>query len=147
MSNQEPKGSFVRWQSVAIGQLTYAINLVLGFAIATLGFQVTLLLSKEFVLVSWQKCVFSLSLLLISASVLFGVTVVVNRLRDFRATKEAARLREDGASEDAIEPYRVLYRRLGATTWGLFWWQLGTFAIGVVLIVLVVLASVVHKLL
>ena len=147
MANQEPKGSFTRWQAVTIGQLTYAVNLVLGFAVATLGFQVALLLNDKFTPLAWQKCAYALSLLLLAVSVVLGVGVVVNRLRDFRATKEAARLREEGASEAVIEPYRVLYRRLGARTWGLFWWQLGTFSFGVLLTVAAIIGAVGHKLL
>jgi hypothetical protein len=143
----EPKGSFVRWQSITISQLSYAVNLVLALATTTLGFQITLLLNDKFIPIAWQKCVFSISLLLLAISVVVGIFVVVNRLRDFRATKEAARLREDGASETTIEPYRLLYRKLGARTWMLFWWQLGAFGAGVVLVTLAVLASVGHKLL
>ena len=58
MPTGEPRGSFVRWQSTTIAQLTYAINLVLAFSIAALGFQVSLLLRNTFTPVSWQKCAF-----------------------------------------------------------------------------------------
>ncbi len=146
MVQQSPKGSFIRWQSVTIGQLTYAVNLILGFAVATLGFQIALLLNEKFVPVSWQKCAFSLSLLLLGLSILLGVAVVINRLRDFRATMTAARLREEEAASEALEEQRSLYRRLGARTWCLFWWQLGTFAVGIALTVLSVLASATQKL-
>jgi hypothetical protein len=147
MAEEHPKGSFVRWQTVTIGQLTYAVNLILGFAVATLGFQVTLLLNEKFVPVSWQKCAFALSLVLLSVSILLGIAVVINRLRDFRATMRAARLREQGTAPDALEEQRTLYRRLGAITWNLFWWQLGTFSAGIALAVLSVLASAIQKLL
>lgn len=147
MPKDEPKGSFMRWQSITIAQLTYAINLILGFSVATLGFLLAILLGDKFNPVSWQKCVFSLSLILLSASVIFGVWVVINRLRDFRATAKAARKREEKAGEEEIEPLRVLYRKLGARTWCLFWWQVGTFSAGVFFAVLSVLASVSHKLL
>ena len=146
MPSQDPKGSFVRWQSITIDQLTYAVNLVLALSVATLGFQITLLLNDKFIPEAWQKCAFALSLLLLAVSVIAGIFVVVNRLRDFRATKDAARLREEKASEAIIEPYRVLYRKLGGRTWILFWWQLGTFGAGVVLATFAVLASVGHKL-
>ena len=86
-------------------------------------------------------------MLLFLASIGIGILCVVNRLRDFRATMRAARLREDGKSEDEIKPYRTLYERLGQRTWRLFWWQIGTFAIGVLLMVLGVAASVSGKLL
>ena len=155
MPKDDPKGSFIRWQSITIGQLTYAINLILGFSVATLGFQVTLLLSNEFNPVSWQKRSFSLSLVLLAAALVFGVWVVINRLRDFRATMKVAREREklerrglgDEDIEKVIEPYRVLYRKLGERTWCLFWWQVGTFSSGVFFAVLSVLASASQKLL
>jgi hypothetical protein len=155
MTKDDSKGSFVRWQSITIGQLTYAINLILGFSVATLGFQVTLVLSDKFNPVSWQKYAFSLSLALLAASLVFGIWVVINRLRDFRTTMKAAREREKlerkGAREEEIkkeiEPYRVLYRKLGERTWCLFRWQVGTFSAGVFFTVLSVLASVSHKLL
>lgn len=133
MSDQEPKGSFVRWQAVTIAQLTYAANLLLTFAVATLGFQVALLAGEKFSLpASWQKCLFSVSLLLLGTSILFGLWVVVNRLRSFRATMRAARSREHGWVE-SLAKYRALYKSLDARTWFLFWWQVGTFAAGIVL--------------
>src|SRR5437879_3380280 len=100
MAKEEPKGSFVRWQSITINQLTYAVNLILTFSVATLGFQATLLLGDQFKPVSWQKCIFSLSLVLLLSSIGLGIWCVINRLRDFRATMKTARLREDGATED-----------------------------------------------
>ena len=147
MPIDDPKGSFIRWQSITIGQLTYAINLILVFSVTTLGFQVTLLLNEKFMPFSWQKCVFFLSLILLLVSVTLGILVVINRLRDFRATTKAARKREERACEEEIEPYRVLYRKLGEKTWCLFWWQVGTFSFGALCTVLSVLASASHKLL
>ncbi len=146
MSNPMPKGSFVRWQAVTIGQLTFAVNLILGFAVATLGFQVTLLMNDKFIPEAWQKCVFSASLLLLSFSVLLGIAVVVNRLRDFRQTMEVARLRESDSTESEIVTFRMRSCKLGAATWTIFWWQLGTFGMGITLTMLAVLAAVGKKL-
>jgi hypothetical protein len=147
MVQSEPSGSFSRWQAVTIGQLAYAVNLILGFAVAALGFQVTLLLDDKFVPSSWKKCAFSISLLLLAASVIFGIAVVINRLQDFRATMNAARARENGSADAVVEEYRALYRRLGPRTWWLFWWQLGTFGTGVLLTVISVVTSAGQKLL
>lgn len=146
MSDQEPKGSFVRWQAVTIAQLTYAINLLLTFAVATLGYQILLLGGEKFFLAaSWQKCLFSSSLLCLGASVLFGLAVVVNRLRSFRATMRAARAREKGNAE-ALATNRALYKALDSRTWWLFWWQTGSFAAGVALIVVSLLSKFGEKL-
>ncbi|MDP2158198.1 MAG: hypothetical protein Q8K68_10880 [Nitrospirota bacterium] len=146
MAKDEPKGSFIRWQSITIAQFSYAINLILGLTIATLAFQVTLLLNKDFNPVTWQKCIFSLSLLSLLVSSGCGIWCVINRLRDFRATTKAARLREEGAEEDKINHYRALYKRLGKNTWTLFRWQIGAFALGIFLVILSVVASVWGKL-
>lgn len=99
MNKEEPRGSFIRWQSITIAQLAYAVNLTLGFSVATLAFQVTLLLDEKFSPVSWQKCGFSISIILLLASVALGIWCVINRLKDFRATTKVARKREKGASE------------------------------------------------
>jgi hypothetical protein len=146
MADEGPKGSFIRWQAITIGQLTYAINLVLGFSVATLGFQVTLLLGEKFTPTGGQKCAFGLSLLLLVASVAFGIAVVINRLRAFRATMRAARAREKNETEATIEGHCLLYRKLDGRTWWLFWWQIGTFAGGVVLTMLSLLAFASQKL-
>jgi hypothetical protein len=146
MATNDPKGSFVRWQSIAIGQLTYAANLILGLSIAALGFQITLLLPDRFRPSACQKYAFLLSMLLLALSIIFGLWLVINRLRDFRATETAARMREEGESGVKIEPYRVLYRRLGAITWRLFWWQVSTFGAGLFFTVLSVLLSSWNKL-
>lgn len=147
MTKDDPKGSFIRWQSITIAQLTYAVNLVLGFAVAALGFQVSILLNEKFIPISWQKCAFSLSLLILLASVGFGIFCVINRLRDFRATTKVARMREAEKADEEIQPHRALYKKLGERTWILFWWQIGTFGVGVLLLVLGITASLGAKLL
>lgn len=147
MPRDEPKGSFVRWQSTTIAQLTYSVNLILGLAIAALGFQVALLLNEKFDPTGWQKCAFGASMLTLLLSIGLGIWCVINRLRDFRATTKAARLREDGRVEDDIQPYRDLYKKLGERTWCLFWWQIGTFGVGILFAVLAVWASLTRKIL
>lgn len=147
MSSDGPKGSFVRWQSVTIGQLTYAVNLILGFAVATLGFQITLLFNDKFHPLGWQKCTFLLSMLVLLSSICFGLWCVINRLRDFRATTKVARMREGGSSDAKMQPYRDLYTKLGNCTWALFWLQIGTFGVGVLLTALALWGTISEKLL
>jgi hypothetical protein len=147
MTDEEPRGSFVRWQAITIGQLTYAINLVMGLSVATLGFQVALLLGDNFTPTGLQKCAFVLSLFALMISVVFGVVVVINRLRSFRETMRTARAREKAKEAAIIEGHRQLYRKLDKRTWWLFWWQVGAFASGVVLTTLSVLAFAGQKLL
>jgi hypothetical protein len=147
MPRKEPKGSFVRWQSITIAQLTYSVNLILGLAVAALGFQVALLLNDKFNPIAWQKCAFFVSMFLLVLSIAMGILCVINRLRDFRATTKAARMREERKPGENIQPYRVLYKKLGEKTWSLFWWQIGTFGVGIVFMILGVWASISQKLL
>ena len=136
MSMDDPKGSFIRWQSIAITQLTYAINLILTFSVAALAFQITLLLNEKFNPVSWQKYGFFLSVFLLLVSGGLGMWCVINRLRAFRATAKVARMRDNGKPGEQIQPYRAFYKKLDERTWSLFWWQIGTFGTGVLLLVL-----------
>ena len=112
-----------------------------------LGFQVALLLNDKFNPIAWQKCAFSVSMLLLIISIALGIWCVVNRLRDFRETTKAARMREDGKSDQDIQPFRDLYKKLGEKTWCLFWWQTGTFGVSIILMILGVSASISQKLL
>jgi hypothetical protein len=146
MKKNVPQGSFIRWQSITIAQLTYAVNLILGMSVATLAFQVSLLLNKDFIPDSWEKCSFSISMLLLLISVALGLWCVINRLKDFRATTKVARKREDGASETELECLRNVYRELRIKTWGIFWWQVRTFGAGIFLTVISVGGSVGSKL-
>lgn len=145
--NSGNNDSFIRWQAITIGQLSYAINLILGFSVAALGFGVSLLLNENFSPVSWQKCIFGSSLLMLIGSISFGVWCTINRLRDFRATTKIAKIRENGNAEQELQILRQLSEKLGKKTWGIFWWQIGAFTAGILLMVAGVAFSVSEKLL
>ena len=143
MDSQE---SVVRWQSITIAQLTYAVNLVLGLTIASLGFAVTLLANEDFAPVSWQKWVFSLASLSLLVSTGLGIWCVINRLRDFRLTTDIARKRSKSSSEDDITDKRKKSRGLGNTSWRLFRCQIVAFGIGVFFLVTSIAGVYVAKL-
>ena len=147
-SDGEPQGSFVRWQSIRIAQLTYAVDLFLALSIAVLWFQIALLLNEKFVPV-WclQKGAFSLSLLALAVSVFLGFWVTVNRLESFRETAQAARAREQERTDDH-KAHKARYEELDGRTWCLFFWQIGMFGTGLVFVFLsVVVPAVAAKLL
>lgn len=139
--------SFVRWQAITIGQLTYAINVILGFSVAALGFQVTLLLNEKFIPVSWQKCGFTMAIVFTLVSIVIGIFIVINRLLDFRETMHIARKRNAESNSKFIENLRRSNRNRGRVTWRLFWWQIGTFTIGILLTTLIVVENSLYKLL
>ncbi len=143
MANEGDNEKFVRWQGLTVTQLSQALSVILGLAVAALGFDVTLLMNEAFAPIGWQKCVFGLALLSLLVSVGLGVWCVINRLRDFRATMTATRSSDTQGAMDA----RTLATRLGKLTWGIFWWQIGTFALGILCTVAVIIGAYVSKLL
>lgn len=130
------KESFVRWQSITISQLSYIVNLILGLSIASLGFQVSILLDESLKTNSWQGCIFIISILSLLASTFLGIYCTINRLRDFRATKKVARMREQNKSDNEIRPHRDLSNKLGERTWKIFWFQIGCFGLGILLFII-----------
>ena len=112
-----------RWRKIAIDQLGYAVNLILTFTVATLGYWFALL-KDNLPLGSSAKCAMLLSLLALVLSAICGLMCVVNRLWDFRGTaRRACRLPEGPTKEEL--------RGLGVLTWALFYIQLTAFTIGV----------------
>jgi hypothetical protein len=137
-SSPHQKESFVRWQSITITQLGYALNLTLGFAAASLGFLLTLLKDREFTPSNCGKWAFVVSLLSHLLSMGLGVWCVLNRLADFRETTQIAgdraELKRKGKSDTEIDselkPRRDEVKRKGKCTWLLFKAQIVTFVIG-----------------
>ncbi len=139
------KESFVRWQAITIAQFGYAINLLLGFAVALLAFAFTEIKDSTQNPSSCEKIAFDLSLLLLLASAVSGTACVINRLRDFRKTTHIARDREqwqrDGVGgreiDDRLDDRRCAVKMLGNITWVLFYLEAGTFLAGVIVFMIV----------
>jgi hypothetical protein len=138
---------FVRWQSITITQLGYAVNLILTFSTASLGFALTLVMHGDFAASCWGKCLSFLSCLALVVSLGLGLWCVVNRLCDFRKTmriircKEKARHTYSPRLETKIGQLERETNKLGRRTWRLFWFQIGTFIGGVVLLFLAFLIA------
>ena len=114
----------VRWQKIAIDQLGYALNLVLTFTVAALGYAFALLRDDGFRPVPCAKCLFIIALAGLATSAVCGLACVLTRLSDFRGTAERARA-------DGTAPTKGRLKRLGEWTWYLFRFQLVAFALGV----------------
>ena len=135
-------GKFIRWQSIAITQLSYSINLILTFSVAAIGFAVSLLLNDSFEPSDCQKHFFILSLFLLLLSGALGIWCTINRLRDFRATARITNLKGKEGNVSELTGLRALTKKLGEKTWGIFWWQIGSFSAGILILVLSVAFSV-----
>jgi hypothetical protein len=125
---------FIRWQKIAIDQLSYALNLVLALTVATLGYWFTLLKDKEFAPGPSAKCAMLLSLTALLASTVSGVVCVLCRLWDFRGTA-----RRVGGHPEAQTTEEL--RGLGRTTWQLFYAHVTLFALGVAALAMALLLT------
>lgn len=141
-SNQEPikenRESSIRWQGRTIEQFGYALNLILGLAVAALGFELSLVLGDGLKPYGWSTCLIVISVFSLLLSIALGLLCVVTRLRDFRATAETARRREDEVSDSELHFLRTLAHELGQRSWLLLWWQIWTFGLGILLLVITV---------
>jgi hypothetical protein len=134
---------FVRWQNYNITQLSNSINLFLGFATATLGFSISLIVdgSKGLNLLGYCKLLFSLNLLFQLLSILFAIVAVVARTCDFRFTARIVRQainnrkqKQTPASErkaQILSDLRKRVRKLGCVTWFFFKLQVALFGLGI----------------
>ncbi len=107
---------------------------------------------------SASSCPCLCSVLAFLGSIALGVWCAINRLHDFRETAQIAKTRERmererkglGSGEKMtrdeikshLKDWRTLNRRRGAFTWTLFYWQIGTFGVGVLFLVAAVAWSV-----
>ena len=117
-----------RWQGIRIAQLGTCISLFLTFAVATLGFSITLLVDKDYKIVEcFPKFCFLSAIVSGCLSILFGSLACLTRLRDFRITAKIVRFRDAEGYRDKIEEYRKESNCFGKRTWRRFWWQLVAF--------------------
>ena len=137
------EGSFVRWQSTSIQQLGFSVNLMLALATGSFGFALNFLKDSDFHSYCWGKRLFVGSLVLLFISIAVGIWCTINRLCDFRLAAAIARDREkwqtEGKSKDDIDrglsARRARAERLGARTWCLFYGQVASFSVAILLLI------------
>ena len=144
------EGSFVRWQSIRITQFGHVTNLILTFATASLGFALTLLKDSRIGYISCSFCIWVLAVVTLLGSIAVGIWCSINRLHDFRETAQIARKREEMEATGALAPtemearleyQRKLSKERGELTWVLFYWQIGTFGVGTLFLVVAFLVN------
>jgi hypothetical protein len=111
----------VRWEERRIAQFSQSINLLLGFSLATLGFEVNVAISST----ALRSPALDLSIIWIASSLLFGTIATFSRLLDYRATAAWIRI---GSPADKREA-----RLLGRISWVAFWAQGLTYLVGAAL--------------
>lgn len=114
----DQRGRYIRWQGQLNTQLFFSINLFLGFAIASLAFVINIKLESkptagiqvQSVLAWW------------ASSAVVGCVATISKLLDYRYT--ARKIKDGGTLNTAMAKY------CGPVTWGCFWTQVTTYAIG-----------------
>jgi hypothetical protein len=125
----ERQERYVRWQDYRITQLSSAINLFLGFAVASLAYVINLKLenkppsniSLETVIIWW------------GLSTAFGCAATISKLLDYRYT---ARKIKDGGQFNTF-----MAKWCGYVTWGFFWVQIISYSVGAYIFILGVVNS------
>jgi hypothetical protein len=118
---------YIRWQNYRITQYSLAINLFLTFAVAALGFTLTLLKEASFAPPPGTGWLLRYAIHSFSASITFGALATLSRLLDFRCTaiviqKKYADWRQITAN--------FLANSLCGASWSLFYLQLSALAYG-----------------
>ncbi len=117
METQE-KERYIRWQDYRITQMSFAINLFLGFAVASLAYVINLKLENKL----RGNIPVEISIIWWAISVFFGCVAMMSKLLDYRYT---ARKIKDGGSFNTF-----MAKYCGPVTWGVFWVQVVSYAIG-----------------
>lgn len=122
---------YIRWQGLAIAQLTVAVALVSGLSVSSLAVGFSLLQNKDFTPcgISLVMFVGSFPLLLIAA--LSSFVAVVSRTLDFRLTARKVRKDRDPNYSRPLKIFRLGMDEYGKVTWFLFWVSCAAFILGV----------------
>lgn len=126
---------YARWQSQAIAQLSFAINLLLGLSVGALGFVVALLRDTAFTPSRFYATLFLAASVLLGIATACGLGAVVTRLLDFRYTTQKIRKMQTGGSSAETDELYSDARALGSATWRLFWALAVCFVLGVAALV------------
>ena len=114
---------YIRWQSHSITQMSFAINLFLGFAVASLAYAINMKLTGK----AHGSVPLETTILWWAASAAFGCIATMSKLLDYRHT---ARKIKDGGCFNSF-----MAKWCGLVTWGCFWVQVACYALGAYLFI------------
>lgn len=109
---------YIRWESYRITHMSYAINLFLGFAVASLAYAINLKLENK----AHGSVPIETSIMWWAVSAAFGCIAIITKLLDYRHT--AKKIRFGGGFNTFMAKY------CGPITWGSFWIQVVAYAVG-----------------
>jgi len=122
--------SFVRWQDIFLKQLGFTTNLIFTINIAVIGFLVSKITDKDFILLCNGKALFTIGLFILILSFISGVIINLTRLYDFKLTARTARIREKDTNDSGLNDLRQTTKCIGKATWIIFKIQITLFGLG-----------------
>jgi len=123
---------FVRWQTILRVQVSFINNVLITISIAITGFIISLIGDPEFNLICCQKIFFTFGLLLVFASIWFGLIAAISRLKDFKTTLKKIKSEKEGIALSELEEMKELMARYGKITWFLLYSQIITLCFGTI---------------
>ena len=132
----------VRWQETRIKQFSHANYIILTLSLAIFGFAVSLITKDDFLVKTQSMWFFGthlLSLICFAVSIYLGVCCAYNRLKDFRKTAKIALLKyrqRNSTETPEIKELRCETNKLGEYSWCFLKWQIRTFAVGFLFLIL-----------
>jgi hypothetical protein len=114
---------YIRWQDHRITQMSFAINLFLGFAVASLAYAVNLKLTGK----THGSVPLETTILWWAVSAAFGGIATMSKLLDYRHT--ASKIKDGGCFNSFMAKW------CGPVTWGCFWVQVACYAFGAYLFI------------
>lgn len=123
----EQQERYVRWQDYRITHLSFAINLFLGFAVASLAYAINLKIENK----SHSSIPLESIIIWWSVSAAFGCVATMSKLLDYRYT--AKKIKDGGCFNTFMAKW------CGPVTWGCFWVQVVVYSVGAYLFIVGVL--------
>lgn len=124
MTTFENNERFIRWQWILRDQLTFSNNLLFTISVVILGWFINFLQNQEVQNFSrYEKLALTIGLSLIVMSLMLWLSLICNRLHDFRNTLKKVRHDSDVSSEKLRGYWKI--------TWGLFNLQIVTLMLGI----------------
>lgn len=112
---------YVRWQGLAILQLSVAVALISGLSVSALALGMSLLQNKEFVPPGAFAITFVWSFPLLLVAAVASSSAVVSRLLDFRLTARKVRRAKNSNYPRSLTMFWLGPETYGRITWVLFW--------------------------
>jgi len=140
------RAAFNRWHDQQIGQLSRVSANVFTLASAGLAYSLSLLADDNTELLRRNLATVRLFSVLFACSFVCAMAFALNRLEDFRRTKNLIRLRDDDPNHPELPRRRRTLDRIGVATWVLFYLQFGSFCLGSLAILVFIWCNYASKL-